>query len=793
MVLRLFLRSRRTYTSGLLLTSPLVAYSLCPRTTVIRNEPSQQWAANSAHPVHALEREPNGSEKQTFGTSKPKDADEDTQHSWFGDDDGHAWASFSGKLSEAGNAVSSMEWSSIGDRVADFVVPQWAKMLPAYIKKLQLELVMGPGSLSQEIMDEAADPRINPEIMWNAKVRISQELCDEEKAFQAARKRYASRALARYLELPENEIHPDDVPTIAVCGSGGGLRALIAGSSSYLSIQEAGLLDCVTYTAGVSGSCWQQTLYHSTLARQSYHRLIDHLKKRLGVHIAFPPAALQLLTSAPTNKFLLSGLVEKSKNDTGSDFGIVDIYGLLLAARLLVPRGELEIDSQDLKLSNQRQHLRGGAHPMPIYTAVRHELPLEEVESDDKSDKVKKVQVKEKAKKEAWFQWFEWSPYEFWSEEIGAGVPTWSVGRKFEAGASVPRETGFEAPELRLPTLLGIWGSAFCATLSHYYKEIRPVLIGVAGFKGIDDLITQRNEDLVKVHPFDPATIPNFAKGLRGHLPSTCPESVLKASHLQLMDAGMSNNLPIYPLLRPGRDVDILIAFDASADIQTDNWLKVADGYARQRGIKGWPVGIGWPPESEAPQVSASKLREKQADSPAESAAKLLQAQEADMKQPNPKGAGSEKDTLGYVTVWFGSAEERSASAASPPSKRMNPDADWKFIADNPEANGLAVVYFPLLPNPKVEGIDPKTSGFLSTWNFIYSLEEIDKVVALAKANFEEGKEQTRRCVKAVYERKRRIRLEKEEQEQQAWQDRAEEETKKRWKRRLKGDSNHFS
>jgi len=51
----------------------------------------------------------------------------------------------------------------------------------------------------------------------------------------------------------------------------------------------------------------------------------------------------------------------------------------------------------------------------------------------------------------------------------------------------------------------------------------------------------------------------------------------------------MSNNLPIYPLLRPGRDIDILIAFDVSADIKTENWLSVADGYAKQRGIKGWP------------------------------------------------------------------------------------------------------------------------------------------------------------------------------------------------------------
>ena len=40
--------------------------------------------------------------------------------------------------------------------------------------------------------------------------------------------------------------------------------------------------------------------------------------------------------------------------------------------------------------------------------------------------------------------------------------------------------------------------------------------------------------------------------------------------------------------------------------------------------------------------------------------------------------------------------------------------------------------------------------------------EEIESVVSLAKANFEEGKEQTRRTIKAVWMRKRDARLEEE-------------------------------
>src|SRR5690606_19004506 len=126
-------------------------------------------------------------------------------------------------------------------------------------------------------------------------------------------------------------------------------------------------------------------------------------------------------------------------------------------------------------------------------------------------------------------------------------------------------------------------------------REIRPVMKGLTGFDTIDEMISGRDHDLSKLHPINPALLLNFAYGMEGKLPRTVPESIYQNRYLQLMDAGMSNNLAIYPLLRPGRDVDIIISFDNSADIKQDNWLAVTDGYARERNIKGWPVGVGWP------------------------------------------------------------------------------------------------------------------------------------------------------------------------------------------------------
>ena len=333
---------------------------------------------------------------------------------------------------------------------------------------------------------------------------------------------------------------------------------------------------------------------------------------------------------------------------------------------------------------------------------------------------------------------------------------------------------------------MGIWGSAFCATLSHYYKEIRPLVKGLAGFGAINEMLEDNSTDLVKIHPIEPGTVPNYVTGLRDKLPATCPESVFRTEYLQLMDAGMSNNIGIYPLLRPGRDVDMLVVFDASADIKTENWLRVADGYAKQKSIRGWPLGCGWPSKDAPEDRLRAELEAATSETAQEAATKIVNAREQRRVEESvtPKATQSKEPIntattdLSFCNVWVGTTVERSSTEEPPQSKLVNPDAGWEISAPNA---GIAVVYFPFLANPKVEGVDPNTSDFMSTWNFIYTPEEIEKVVALARANFEEGKEQTRRTVRAIYQRKRANRLKREEGKRG-----------KRWRKQWHEHANHF-
>ncbi|KLJ09795.1 phospholipase A2 [Blastomyces silverae] len=733
-----------------------------------------------------------------------------------------AWDTLTSKVSEAKDSFGSPNWPEL---IKQYVAPAWTALLPATLQTLQRELTMAEGSLADEIWSEAHDAELNPEITREARVRIGEGLCREERYFQWRRRQAMVKSLAAYLDLKEKDVHPDDIPVIAMCSSGGGLRALVAGTGSFLAAKEAGLWDCTMYTAGVSGSCWLQTIYNSSLGGQDFGKVVQHLKKRLGIHIAFPPEVLRQLTTVPTNKYLLRGLVEKLKANPESEFGLVDIYGLLLTSRLLVPtRQPLDLHDGDLKLSNQRVFIDNGANPLPIYTAVRHEIPPEDITAPDPSMKLISDEPKPETKQETWFEWFEFTPYELFCEEFSAGIPMWATGRQFWKGRDVPTSQGFAVPELRISVFMGIWGSAFCATLAHYYKEVRPVLRGLAGFGGIDAVLEGKSDDLIRVHPFDPASIPNFALGLKDRLPKTCPESIFTDKELCLMDAGMSNNLPVYPLLRPGRNVDMIVVFDASADIKEENWLSLVEGYARQRGVKGWPIGSGWPKPGTKPIETAKTIEEAASSSVKESDENLLVAKEQS-REPSTKSEGADaasrgtipSDTqdatesspdpeitdLGYCNVWLGTTQEQTSKTEPPPSKRLfhlppQDDSNSDFTLMRPDA-GIAVVYFPLLKNPaapavkqaapptppstapisssenantsleqsgSVEPIDPASNDFMSTWNFVYTPEQVDGVVGLAKANFAEGEGQVKRVVRGIYERKKRARLQKIREEE---------------------------
>lgn len=85
-------------------------------------------------------------------------------------------------------------------------------------------------SLSKQVSEDLKNTTLYPELQHDAHLRRDNALSPEEAAFLTARKEFIiqQKTLQKFLGLPENEeIHPDDIPIVALGGSGGGYRACL--------------------------------------------------------------------------------------------------------------------------------------------------------------------------------------------------------------------------------------------------------------------------------------------------------------------------------------------------------------------------------------------------------------------------------------------------------------------------------------------------------------------------------------------------------------------------------------
>ncbi|XP_062993551.1 cytosolic phospholipase A2 gamma-like [Elgaria multicarinata webbii] len=105
------------------------------------------------------------------------------------------------------------------------------------------------------------------------KVRISNTLSEGEKKAIASRKVKVKEGLDK-LGIP---CDADKIPNIAVLASGGALRAMIALYRTLVELKKYNLLDCVMYLGGVSGSTWcMPDLYKN----EDWEDKIETLEKR---------------------------------------------------------------------------------------------------------------------------------------------------------------------------------------------------------------------------------------------------------------------------------------------------------------------------------------------------------------------------------------------------------------------------------------------------------------------------------------------------------------------------------
>ncbi|MBD3272768.1 hypothetical protein GF385_00255 [Candidatus Dependentiae bacterium] len=358
-----------------------------------------------------------------------------------------------------------------------------------------------------------------------ARVRLGDDLCKEEKQYLNKRKPIVKKALENFLNIKLN----DYVPNIAVCASGGGYRAMIATLGLFLGLEKIGLLDGITYMAGLSGSTWFMapwTYYGTDVA--SYG---SQLQKKVEKDLKKTGVNTREFARVLATKYLFKQPVT-----------LVDTYGALLANNFF---GDLPKNKRfKVKLSDLQNNIEKANKIFPILTSVEPGPP---------------------------FSWFEFTPYEvgrIFSDNFF--VPTWAFGRKFLNGKSKDF-----APEQMMGYFMGIWGSAFALALKRVIDEAHeklPTKLENYIRRGIE--LTGKEE-----FRMSPAKLFNSVYGMNLNTGNS--------RKITLVDAGFDFNLPFPPLLRQKRNIDIIIVCDASKNVsQSAPAIKKAKVWALKKEIK---------------------------------------------------------------------------------------------------------------------------------------------------------------------------------------------------------------
>jgi cytosolic phospholipase A2 len=630
-----------------------------------------------------------------------------------------AWSSHNAE-STSQKTTQSKE-GSLKDKVSGF----WKDIV-----KPDLSMIKEAISIEASVKRDINDSSRYPEVQHIAEVRRGIGLSVEEREYLTDRKWHAREAFARYMGLDPNGVHPDDVPVVAFGGSGGGFRAMLGYLGYGDEMKKSGLWDIITYVAGVSGACWSLAAYY-TFGETSMSKVIDHCKKRLHPHHPLSPDAIRMVLSSPGGAYSTLGpLIQKQHS--GLHTVAMDLYSVFTTGYLFLINDPVLDPSRQttyerelagyrdhwFKWTNAMKYLNGGAEPLPILTAIRHERPWKDWADAQRPFKEPKAISEEHSEvKGAWFQWFEITPYEIGCDELEAWVPTWGFGRPFSEGKSV-----MQLPEQTLALLLGLCTSAPAGPLTSYLATIKRNL--PSGFVGsaiqkISSGIAnswgkQGKEEFQQHHPLHACNEHNFLYHLTPTKPGEpTPPGIENSPHLHLIDGGMDNNCPTYVLLHPSREVDIIINMDASSDVQKDSFSQRVDQIGSRRGLKF---------TRRNPLATPS----------------------TDLNDPDRfRGL--------YAQIYDGSLL---------PQRPETVVDSYGHTVKTPPApichHECSMIYMPLLPNSRaVPDFDPSTAKFSGSYNLVWTAEQVEKLIKVCIQNFKDGEGTIKQLLMEVYEKKK--------------------------------------
>ncbi|KAI5370371.1 putative lysophospholipase, catalytic domain, Acyl transferase/acyl hydrolase/lysophospholipase [Septoria linicola] len=593
---------------------------------------------------------------------------------------------------------------------------------PAFPEAItDLKILGGITALETRVKRDMSNVEIFPEVARVAEGRRGLDLCTDEQTFLARRKARARDSFASYLGLDSEDVMPEDVPLVAFGG-----RCL-----GYAEQMKAtGLWDCLTYVAGVSGSCWALAAYYS-FANANIGTIIDHCQKRLSPHHPFSGDAIRTILSTPGGaRNTLGPLIQKSKS--GLQTVAMDLYSVFITGWIFFHDGHsnrhVGYTDKDVakdhgswhRYSDARKYTDNGSEPLPILTAIRHERPWKDWHDKEHPFEEADHSASDHAEaSEAWFQWFEMTPYEIGCDEIEAWVPTWGFGRPFENGKSTS-----QLPEQSLALLLGLATSAPAGPLASYLATIS--LNIPSDFLG--NSVHKISHNISKfggkagTEEFNKYAIIHFTLATSTTSCSTTQQSIQvkedclasRTRRVHLIDSGMDNNCLTYVLLHPKRKVGVIINMDASSDVQKDSFQDRVDQIGSRRGLKF----------TKRHNIAAG-----------------------DGPQCPERFCGM------YAQIYDGKLCDRPAIVVDSYGRTVkNPPAPVSETE-------CTMLYLPLLPNQKaVPDFDPSTCPWSGSYNLVWTAAQVETLVTLCKANFTEGQATIKEVLHEAWQRKKTAR-----------------------------------
>ncbi|XP_069094418.1 cytosolic phospholipase A2 gamma [Pleurodeles waltl] len=206
----------------------------------------------------------------------------------------------------------------------------------------------------------------------------------------------------------------DKVPCVALLGSGGALRAMIALMGTLCELHNEDLLDSIMYLCGVSGSTWCMSSIYEDI---NWSKNVQDHESKLKEHRTKP-------TQNPLS------LWEKLKHAFEEE-----VYSLTVLWSYLIGRHMIKQINENT-LSNHKRACENGANPYPIYAAVEKSNLVDNKENSPGT-------------------WFEFTPHDAGFPDYGAFIRTEAVGSQFKKG-----DLSTIKAEQTICYLQGLWGSA---------------------------------------------------------------------------------------------------------------------------------------------------------------------------------------------------------------------------------------------------------------------------------------------------------------------------------------------